>query len=127
MLTKTVRSSEEEVSQRTWQHLSAADSNGNQQVTLDEIEALRLINEDHVLRPDPQTAFALLDINDNDGIEESEVTAATWSKMVHADTNSDSSISSVELAAAHQADEANVDGSSAELSLAAFSPRRERR
>lgn len=100
--------SEDEVSQRAWQHLSAADANQNSFVTLDEIRQARETNEHQVLRPEMQPAFNLLDINDDGQLSETEVTEGLWFLLMRADSDGDQFVTAKELQAYRQLNEQNV-------------------
>lgn len=100
--------SPEEVSSHVWSRISLADTDGNGAVDVDELNALRVANEEQVRRPNPEEAFARLDANEDHSLTADELTAQAWSNVSHADLNEDGMITLDELQSARQAIEEDV-------------------
>ena len=70
--------SEDEVSSHLWNRLIGADTNDDQAVTIEELDAARTSREIGVQMPEPDEAFAMLDVNDDSQLTSDEVSAAVW-------------------------------------------------
>ena len=100
--------SEFEVSARAWMHVSPADSNGDGDVTLEEMASARESNQISLRLPSPEQAFALLDVNDDDRVSPDEVTEALSFLFLAADFDMDGTLSIEELNQLRQENELNV-------------------
>ena len=100
--------SADELHAEVWQELSVSDRNANGEVTLDELSFSRSENERDVRKPNPNAAFAALDVEEDGDLTPTELTNHTWSQLVIADLNFDGAVTLAELTASRDARELRV-------------------
>lgn len=86
-----------EVRTPTWNQLRKTDANGDQEVTLEEMDAWRADTEARLQLPNPQEYFAALDLDDDEKIQITELSEAGWVLLGDVDQNLDQQITLEEL------------------------------